>query len=118
MSDNLTSDLGTQCTRLESEVADLRKQLAAEQAQKVLLRDALLAYQNAGFGNSLDFRLQGVAYDLSVEALAQTSPTSALAAVIAEARITTLNEVSDKASVGTLSDFFSWLNEQRKEQPK
>lgn len=69
---NATVDrLGARIEELQSYKAHYVTRTAYEAVQQntAELRDALLAYQAAGFGNSTDFALQGVAYDLAVEAL-------------------------------------------------
>jgi septal ring factor EnvC (AmiA/AmiB activator) len=97
-------------TELEAQVIDLENAVAAIrvtrkkmqntlvtlEADKARLREALIAYESAGFGNSTDFVKQGVAYALMVEAIGTTSSTW-LAEHDAEERRKVVDEILNEA---------------------
>lgn len=123
MGDNLISDLGAHCTRLEAEVADLRKQLAAEQALRKSIEGALQE-----LSDETDYQIKEgfptihrlvEENNRSIAALAQTSPTYALDAAIAEAydsALDTAADALDDMGMTRAARAVEGMREQRKEQ--
>jgi hypothetical protein len=96
-------------------VADLRTQLAAEQALRKVKDDALEAIA----GTVPENKYEEMVRDTAAKALSQTSHTAELDAKIAEAEIKVLEELRDKSGAWheTAANLQRMI-EQRKEQMK
>lgn len=123
MMSDYESDYLVRNLRLQEEIAELRKELAAEQALRKVKDAAIEArlsadkycYQYSHLSEAQDECAQASqdADDLLKAALSQTSPTAALDAKIAEVEINVLEEVLHTDDVHLV-----YMIEKRKEEMK